>query len=148
MSHGVSFSWRLFFSSPSLSEHLCFRCPSSSVWLQCHRQSAPSLRQARGADSRGGTVCHICYSCHQLQEAPHKWSGLRSSRGRPVSSHRNVQVCVCVCAHPSPTPSPPPPPPPSFAIRLLIVSVRHWKRVRAAQNTMQWFAKWQFLKGS
>ncbi|XP_036949041.1 uncharacterized protein LOC119016839 isoform X3 [Acanthopagrus latus] len=78
--------------SHGLSEHLCFRCPPSSVWLQCHRQSAPSLRQARGADSRGGTVCHICYSCHQLQEAPHKWSGLRSSRGRPVSSHRNVQV--------------------------------------------------------
>ncbi|XP_036949039.1 paramyosin-like isoform X1 [Acanthopagrus latus] len=102
-----------------LSEHLCFRCPPSSVWLQCHRQSAPSLRQARGADSRGGTVCHICYSCHQLQEAPHKWSGLRSSRGRPVSSHRNVQLCRSLMVHSLQLSLPPPSFfPPVFSFRI------------------------------
>ena len=130
-------------------------CQSIFVFDALHRQCGSSVtdNQHPASDRREGRIHGVALSATFVTPVTscrrRLTNGAGCGRQEDVPSrHTETFRCVCVCAHPSSTPSPPPPPPPSFAIRLLIVSVRHWKRVRAAQNTMQWFAKWQFLKGS
>lgn len=124
-------------------QSVCLRCPSLSARLRCHTQSAPSHGEACGADSWDGTACHICYSCHQLQETSHKWSGLGVSEDvRLVMQQYSGLPMPTPHSHPHhhhhhhQPPTSPRHPSPS----LLIVTVWHWKMFGAAQNTALWFA--------
>lgn len=146
-SHGGTSS----FSSQPDRASVFLRCPSSPAWLRCHTQSAPSHGEACGADSWDGMTCHICYSCHRLQETSHKWSGLWVSEDVRLVSRRHSGL-------PMPTPPLNPlltttnphlisPFVSSLSPSLLIVTVWQWKTVRAAASTVQWFLKlWQFWK--
>lgn len=62
MAHGGTTSLPLRLS---VSKHLCSMPFSSS---STHNQH-PDTERHFG-------YCHICYTCHQLQETSHKWSGL------------------------------------------------------------------------
>lgn len=133
------------FSFLPACQSVCVRCPSSSAWLRCRTQSAPSRREACGADSWDGTACHICYSCHQLQETSHKWSGLWVSEDvRLVSQqHSGLPMPTPPLALTTTTTTNPHLPSPSVCTlfpSLLIVTVWHWKMFGAAQNAALWFA--------
>lgn len=143
-SGNLKVTWRDEFSFLPACQSICVRCPSLSARLRCHTQSAPSHREACGADSWDGTACHICYSCHQLQETSHKWSGLWVSEdvrlvtqqhsGLPMPTPPLTLTTTTANPHvPSPSVS-------TLSPSLLIVTVWHWKTFGAAQNKALWFA--------